>query len=116
MFSKLVRKLVPAPLRTPVSRVVLFLFPPLRPLVRRMWRKQLKSVRSRRGMLKRDLAKNLGQRKTKTEKLKADNSKNLMQHTLKIEKLTKRLYALGFTERALEDLQNLVTYSSEPTL
>ena len=45
----------------------------------------------------------------------ADNSRNLGQYKKKIERI-KGLYALGFTERALKDLQNLVTDSSEPTL
>src|SRR5215212_11176232 len=36
----------------------------------------------------------------------ADNSRNLGQYKTKMEKI-KGLYALGFTERALKDLQNL---------
>jgi hypothetical protein len=63
-----------------------------------------------------DHSSNLKQRKAGTQKIKANKSKNLKQHRLKIQKLRNRLYALGFTERALEDLQNLVTDSPEPIL
>jgi glycosyltransferase involved in cell wall biosynthesis len=46
----------------------------------------------------------------------ADKSKNPRQHIPKIRPIKNRLYALGFTERALKDLQNLITENSEPTL
>jgi glycosyltransferase involved in cell wall biosynthesis len=46
----------------------------------------------------------------------ADNSKNLGQEISKLWPIKNRLYALGFTERALKDLQNLATDSSYPAL
>src|SRR5215217_3312775 len=46
---------------------------------------------------------------------RARRNGNSSEEVTKIAKI-KGLYALGFTERALKDLQNLITDSSEPTL
>ena len=131
-MTKHLKRLVPAPLRRPLRGAVLLLIPPLRRRLTRTWRRRnrlkrrVRGTRNRLNRLRRKLQKalkNVWRTRTRTRARAIGDEPNpstshvsLSETEAKIHKLKNRLSALGFTERALEDLQNLVTDSSEPTL
>ena len=105
-MTKSLKRLVPAPLRRPIRGAVLLLIPPLQRRITRTWRRRNRLKRRVRGTGKwlRRLRRKLQKALNKGPKTKI------------IDNINERLYALGFTDRALEDLQNLVADSSKSTL
>lgn len=61
-------------------------------------------------------SRDLGRGKTTTQKTKADDRRILKRHKAKVQGIKDRLFARGFTDRALEDLRNLVANGSDPVL
>src|SRR5215217_3724571 len=148
-MTRLPKRLVPAPLRAPISGTMLFLIPPLRRRIRRTWRRRnrlkkwvtrmrnrlrlrVRRARTRLNRLRHKLQKalkNVWRRQLKQhiwrihtrtlghatggESTPSTSTVSLSEIKAKIQKLKNRLRALGFTERALKDLQNLVAESSE---
>ena len=81
----------------------------LQKALKNVWRRQLKQH------IWRIHTRTLGHA-TGGESTPSTSTVSLSEIKAKIQKLKNRLRALGFTERALKDLQNLVAESSEPTL
>src|SRR5215218_6794506 len=135
----LLKRLVPAPLHAPIRGAVLFVIPPLRRRLTRTWRRRNRlnrRVRRSRNWLNRRVRRKLqkvlkniwrirartrgratgGESSPSTSPSPSTSHVSPSEANAMIYRLKRRLYALGFTERALKDLRNLATDSSEPAL